>query len=74
MGGTSINDQENRVCGASDEALEKFNEDGGIDTALLLDYEFWPREVIAEITLMPWRAPVVSTTGVSPFLPQLRPV
>jgi hypothetical protein len=33
----------------------------------------WPREVIAEMRLMPWRAPVVSTTGVSPFLPQLRP-
>ena len=31
------------------------------------------REVIAEMRLMPWRAPVVSTTGVSPFLPQLRP-
>jgi hypothetical protein len=33
----------------------------------------WPREVIAEIRLIPCRAPVASTTGVSPFLPQLRP-
>src|SRR3977135_2764658 len=32
-----------------------------------------PREVIAEMRLMPWRAPVASTTGVSPFWPQLRP-
>jgi len=39
MGGTSIDDQENRACGAGDEALEKFNEDSGIDTALLLDHE-----------------------------------
>src|ERR1700691_1930475 len=39
MGGTSIDDQENRACGAADEALEKFNEDSSIDTALLLDHE-----------------------------------
>src|SRR5271169_3103540 len=39
MGGTPIDDQENRACGAGDEALEKFNEDSGIDTALLLDHE-----------------------------------
>src|SRR5882724_149611 len=39
MGGTSIDDQENRSFGAGDEALEKFNEDSGIDTALLLDHE-----------------------------------
>src|ERR1700730_17178781 len=39
MGGTSIDDQENRACGTGDEALEKFNEDSGIDTALLLDHE-----------------------------------
>src|SRR6266404_7172809 len=39
MGRTSIDDQENRACGAGDEALEKFNEDSGIDTALLLDHE-----------------------------------
>src|SRR6202049_422929 len=39
MGGTSIDDQENRACGAGDEALEKFNKDSGIDTALLLDHE-----------------------------------
>src|SRR5271169_1792337 len=39
MGGTSIDDQENRAFGAGDEALEKFNEDSGIDTALLLDHE-----------------------------------
>src|ERR1700720_1165041 len=37
--GTSIDNQENRACGAGDEALEKFNEDSGIDTALLLDHE-----------------------------------
>jgi hypothetical protein len=29
----------------------------------------WPREVIAEIRLMPWRAPVAATIGVSPRLP-----
>src|SRR5271169_4701517 len=39
MGGTSIDDQENRTCCAGDEALEKFNKDSGIDTALLLDHE-----------------------------------
>src|SRR5277367_651530 len=39
MGGTSIDDQEDRTCGTADEALEKFNEDSGIDTALLLDHE-----------------------------------
>src|SRR4029077_8251898 len=39
MGGTSIDNQENRACGTGDEALEKFNEDSGIDTALLLDHE-----------------------------------
>src|SRR3979490_310280 len=39
MGGTSIDNQENRAFGAGDEALEKFNEDIGIDTALLLDHE-----------------------------------
>src|ERR1700729_3205280 len=39
MGGTSIDDQENRTCGAGDEALEKFNKDSGIDTALFLDHE-----------------------------------
>src|SRR6476646_6383759 len=39
MGGTSIYDQENRAYGAGDEALEKFNEDSSIDTALLLDHE-----------------------------------
>src|SRR6202158_1365044 len=39
MGGTSIDDQENRACGAGDEALEKFNEDSRIDTALLLDHK-----------------------------------
>jgi hypothetical protein len=41
-GGTLIDDQENRACGAGDEVLEKFNEDGGIDTALLLDHEPHP--------------------------------
>src|SRR6266403_167749 len=39
MGGTSIDNQENRAFGAGDEALEKFNEDIGVDTALLLDHE-----------------------------------
>src|SRR6266700_4615923 len=39
MSGTSIDNQENRACGAGDEALEKFNEHSGIDTALLLDHE-----------------------------------
>src|ERR1700692_1277530 len=39
MGGTSIDNQENRAFGAGDEALEKFNEDIGINTALLLDHE-----------------------------------
>ncbi len=33
----------------------------------------WPREEIAEIKLMPWRAPVASTMGGSPFVPQVRP-
>jgi hypothetical protein len=32
-----------------------------------------PFEVIAESKLMPCRAPVVTTMGVSPFLPQVRP-
>jgi hypothetical protein len=27
----------------------------------------WPREVIAEIRLMPWRAPVAATIGVKMF-------
>ena len=31
------------------------------------------KDVIADIRLMPCRAPVASTTGVSPFLPQVRP-
>src|SRR5580700_2137530 len=39
MGGASIDDQENRAFGAGDKALEKFNEDSGIDAALLLDHE-----------------------------------
>src|SRR6266481_7079130 len=39
MGRTSIDNQENRAFGAGDEALEKFNEDSGIDTALPLDHE-----------------------------------
>src|SRR3984893_16238995 len=33
----------------------------------------WPREVTAEIRLMPWRAPVAWTMGVSPFAPHVRP-
>ena len=39
----------------------------------LIMNRMWPREVIAEIRLMPWRAPVVLITGVSPRLPQVRP-
>src|ERR1700730_6073981 len=39
MSGASIDDQENRAFGAGDKALEKFNEDSGIDAALLLDHE-----------------------------------
>jgi hypothetical protein len=39
----------------------------------LIMNRMWPREVIAEIRLMPWRAPVAATIGVSPRLPQLRP-
>ena len=35
--------------------------------------QLWPRAVIAEIRLMRWRAPVVSTMGVSPLLPHVRP-
>ena len=32
-----------------------------------------PRDVTAEIKLMRYRAPVLDTTGVSPFRPQVRP-
>jgi hypothetical protein len=33
----------------------------------------WPRAVTAQIRLIPWRAPVAWTIGVSPFAPQVRP-
>lgn len=33
----------------------------------------WPRAVTAEIKLMPWRAPVAWTMGVSPFAPKYAP-
>ena len=39
----------------------------------LIMNRIWPRAVIAEIRLMRWRAPVVSTMGVSPLLPHVRP-
>src|ERR1700704_4309098 len=39
MGGTSIDNQENRAFGAGDKVFEKFNEYIGIDPALLLDHE-----------------------------------
>src|ERR1700683_2805894 len=39
MGGASVDNQENRALGSGDEALEKFDEDVGIDGALLFDHE-----------------------------------
>src|ERR1700719_1537018 len=39
MGRASIDDQENRALGTGDEALEKFDENIGVDAASVLDHE-----------------------------------
>src|SRR5258707_14179256 len=41
-GRASSDDQENRALGTGNEALEKFDEDGSIDAAVLLDHEPHP--------------------------------
>src|SRR5260370_36022145 len=41
-GRASSDDQENRALGTGNEALEKFDEDGGIDAVVLLDHEPHP--------------------------------
>src|SRR5260370_35148456 len=41
-GRASSDDKENRALGTGNEALEKFDEDGSIDAAVLLDHEPHP--------------------------------
>src|ERR1700680_4434257 len=74
MGRSAVNDDKNPVLGADQQPPEKLDENIGIDAACFLDHDLiWPREVTAEIRLMRYRAPVLNTTGVSPFLPKVRP-
>ena len=65
MGGAPIDDQENRALGAGHQALEKLDEDRGIHPSFSDHEPHMAARVIAEIRLMRWRAPVVSTMGVA---------
>ena len=74
VGGAAIDDQENRALGTGHQALENSMKTAAFTPPFsLIMNRIWPRAVIAEIRLMRWRAPVVSTMGVAPLLPHVRP-
>jgi len=74
MRGSTIDNEKDRPLGARDQAFQELDKTAALTPPFsLIMNRMWPREVIAEIRLMLWRAPVAATIGVSPRLPQLRP-
>src|SRR5258708_35603566 len=69
----AVNDQKNLVLGPDHELRNSMNTSALTPPFSLIMNRIWPREVTAEIRLMRYRAPVLDTTGVSPFRPQVRP-
>src|SRR5258705_12869567 len=68
----AVNNQKNLVLGPDHEPPEKLNDTSPLTPPFsLIMNRIWPREVTAEIRLMRYRPPVLDTTGVSPFRPQV---
>ena len=75
MRGAAIANKKDRALGAGGPALQELNEDSGVDAVFFLDHE--PHVTARRDRgnqLRGCRAPVAWTIGVSPFLPQVRPV